>query len=253
MNEPLEHKTSGREMTPPDPATVPTEVRPRISVITVVRNGRAVIAETIESVLSQPCRSLEYIVIDGGSTDGTVEIIRRYADRIAYWISEPDAGIYDAMNKALDRVHGAGHLFLNAGDYFVGPVLTDDLTIPSHVPVVKKNVFGRLGPVRPKDHRQGMPYCHQGIIFETKGIRFDTKFRFAADYLYYLDHGYTRLPEIRVPGHVYYDNAGLSSVHSRTRDREIAGIIKGWFGPFWHALFVAKCGIKDAVRPFLRR
>ncbi len=243
MSDPSGHKTSERDVT----------ARPRVSVITVVRNAKAVIAQTIESVLSQPCGSLEYIVIDGGSSDGTVDVVRNYRDRLAYFISEPDKGIYDAMNKGLEQAHGEGHLFLNAGDHFVGTVLTDGLTIPSHVPVFKKNAFGWLGRVGPKDHRQGLPYCHQGIIFETKGIRFDTKLRFAADYLYYLDHGYARLPESHVPGHVYYDNAGLSAVNSGTRDRELAGIIKERFGPFWHALFVAKCGIKDAVRPFFRR
>ncbi|NTV34209.1 MAG: glycosyltransferase, partial [Deltaproteobacteria bacterium] len=194
--------------------------RPLISIITVVRNGRDSIEQTIRSVLKQTCRSLEYIVIDGGSTDGTVDIIRKYANRITYWVSEPDGGIYDAMNKALNHARGKGHLFLNAGDHFVGDVLSDALTIPSHLPVSKKDIFGKIRPVRPRDHRQGLPYCHQGVIFETKGIRFSTKYRFAADYFYYLEHGYTLLPSGAVSGHVYYDDAGLSKINSTIRDRE---------------------------------
>jgi glycosyltransferase involved in cell wall biosynthesis len=224
-----------------------------ISIITVVRNGRDVIEQTLRSVLEQPYPNLEYIVIDGGSTDGTVDVIRKYADRISYWVSEPDKGIYDAMNKALDHIRGKGHLFLNAGDHFVGSVLSRDLRIPSHLPVRKKDFLGRIGPVRPKDHRQGLPYCHQGIIFETKGIRFDTKYRFAADYRYYLDHGYTRLPASAVAGHVYYDNTGLSKINSRARDRELAGIIKDRFGTFWRALFVGKCAMKDVIRGIVHR
>jgi glycosyltransferase involved in cell wall biosynthesis len=226
---------------------------PLISIITVVRNAAGSIERTMQSVLAQPCRSLEYIVIDGGSTDGTVDIIRKYAGRLSYWVSEPDRGIYDAMNNALDHVRGRGHLFLNAGDHFVGDVLSDGILIPSHLPVAKSDTFGRVRQVRPKDHRQGLPYCHQGIIFETKGIRFDTKYRFAADYLYYLDHGYTRLPAAPVAGHVYYDNAGLSAINSKVRDREIAEIIRGRFGRSWQMLFLAKCGAKDLVRPLLRR
>jgi glycosyltransferase involved in cell wall biosynthesis len=236
------------------PETYPlTSDKKLISIITVVRNAHDVIEKTIQSVISQPYRSLEYIIIDGRSTDGTVDIIRRYSDKLAYWTSEPDEGIYHAMNKALDHVRGKGHLFLNAGDYFVGSVLTEDLPIPCHVPVFKKNVFGRIGPFRPKDHRRGLPYCHQGIIFETKGVRFDTAYRFAADYRYYLDHGYTRLSGASVTGHVYFDNKGISSVNSKARDAEIADIIKRRFGIFWHALFLGTCSMKDMIRPLLRR
>jgi glycosyltransferase involved in cell wall biosynthesis len=226
--------------------------KPLISVITVVRNGRDVIDQTIRSVLNQRYPNLEYIVIDGGSTDGTVDIIRKYTDRITYWVSEPDRGIYDAMNTALDHVQGEGHLFLNAGDYFVGDVLSDELTIPSYLPVSKKDIFNKIRPVRPRDHRQGLPYCQQGIIFETRGIRFSTKYRFAADYFYYLEHGYTLLPSSAVSGHVYYDNAGLSKINSTIRDREIASIIRARFGLFWYSLFVAKCAVKDLIRAVIR-
>jgi glycosyltransferase involved in cell wall biosynthesis len=231
----------------------PSLGKPLISVVTVVRNGGDVIEQTMQSVLDQRHPNLEYIVIDGGSTDGTVEIIRKYADRLSFWTSEPDNGIYDAMNKALDHVRGRGHLFLNAGDHFIGDVLCGELTIPSHLPVSKKDLFGKIRPVRPKDHRQGLPYCHQGIIFESKGFRFDTRCRFAADYLYFLDHGYTRLPAADVTGHVYYDNAGLSKINSTIRDREIAGIIRARFGLFWYSLFVAKCAVKDLIRAVIRR
>jgi len=233
--------------------TTPYEKGPLISIITVVRNGRGVIEQTIRSVLDQPYPNLEYIVIDGGSTDGTVDVIKKYADRLNYWTSEPDKGIYDAMNKALDHVHGEGHLFLNAGDYFVGDVIPAAPRIPCHLPVHRRKFLGRVSRSRPKDHRQGIPYCHQGILFESKGIRFDLRHRFAADYGYYLDHGYTRLPVADVRGYVYYDEAGVSRINSMTRDREISGIIRARFGPFWYSLFVVKCAVKDAIRAVLRR
>jgi acetyltransferase-like isoleucine patch superfamily enzyme len=91
---------------------------PLISVITVVYNGVSMLEETILSVIHQTYPNLEYIVIDGGSVDGTKEIIERYASHISYWVSEPDRGIYDAMNKGIERSTGSHIIFLNCGDHF---------------------------------------------------------------------------------------------------------------------------------------
>ncbi|MEF3279758.1 MAG: glycosyltransferase [Elusimicrobiota bacterium] len=92
---------------------------PMISVVTVVFNGKDFLQKTIESVISQTYPHIEYIVIDGGSTDGTVDIIKKYEDKITYWVSEKDNGIYDAMNKAIKVSKGSWLIFMNAGDMFV--------------------------------------------------------------------------------------------------------------------------------------
>ena len=89
-----------------------------ISVVTVVRNARDALARTLESVLDQGWEALDYIVIDGASTDGTVDVIRAYEDRLALWISEPDGGIYDAMNKGIAHAEGDVVGLLNAGDRY---------------------------------------------------------------------------------------------------------------------------------------
>jgi glycosyltransferase involved in cell wall biosynthesis len=91
---------------------------PILSVITVVYNNAADIERTMLSVLNQSYADIEYIVIDGASTDGTLEIIHRYKDRISKLISEKDKGIYDAMNKGLEIAAGDYVLFMNSGDEF---------------------------------------------------------------------------------------------------------------------------------------
>jgi glycosyltransferase involved in cell wall biosynthesis len=91
---------------------------PKLTVVTVVFNGRFEISKTIESVLEQDYLNLEYIVIDGESTDGTIEVIRQYGENIDVFICEPDEGIYDAMNKAIAHSSGEFILFMNCGDVF---------------------------------------------------------------------------------------------------------------------------------------
>lgn len=87
----------------------------KISIVTIVRNNASQIRETMDSVLNQGFPDLEYIVIDGASTDGTVREIEAYGDRLAAFVSEPDGGIYDAMNKGIARATGDVIGLINAG------------------------------------------------------------------------------------------------------------------------------------------
>jgi len=93
---------------------------PRITVVTIVRNASDVIERTLRSVIAQDYPDLEYIVIDGASTDATNDVIRKYRYGIARYVSEPDGGIYEAMNKGAAMASGQWILFMNAGDLFVG-------------------------------------------------------------------------------------------------------------------------------------
>ncbi|WP_439483337.1 glycosyltransferase family 2 protein [Cyclobacterium plantarum] len=91
----------------------------RLTIITINFNNASGLRQTIESVINQNFKSYEYIIIDGGSTDGSVDIIKEYAGKISYWISEPDKGIYNAMNKGVLKAKGEYLQFLNSGDCLV--------------------------------------------------------------------------------------------------------------------------------------
>ena len=121
-----------------------------VSIVTVVFNARSTIKETIESVLSQSYKNVEYIIIDGASTDGTVEIINSYGNKITKFATENDKGIYDAMNKGILAASGDIIGFLNADDMFY-----DDLVIQRIVAAFTKDsidcVYGNLVYVSSKD------------------------------------------------------------------------------------------------------
>lgn len=97
----------------------------KISIVTVSYNAASEIEPTLRSVAEQTWRDIEYLVIDGASTDGTLAIVERYRDAVDVLVSEPDGGIYDAMNKALRLATGDAVIFMNAGDYFYSPYVVE--------------------------------------------------------------------------------------------------------------------------------
>jgi glycosyltransferase involved in cell wall biosynthesis len=90
---------------------------PLISIITVVYNGVEHLERTIQSIIKQDCTNIEYIIVDGGSTDGTIDILKKHEDNINRWISEPDHGLYNAMNKGVTLAKGDYIMFLNSDDW----------------------------------------------------------------------------------------------------------------------------------------
>jgi glycosyltransferase involved in cell wall biosynthesis len=91
----------------------------KLSIITINKDNAPGLEKTIQSVVEQTFAGFEYIVIDGASSDGSADVIKRFADKITYWVSEPDAGIYNAMNKGIKKAQGDYCLFLNSGDYLI--------------------------------------------------------------------------------------------------------------------------------------
>lgn len=100
----------------------------KYSIITVNYNNRDGLRKTIESVINQTCRDFEYIVIDGGSTDGSVDVIKEYDKDIDYWVSEPDKGIYNAMNKGIAKATGDYLNFMNSGDCFFNECVLEKIS-----------------------------------------------------------------------------------------------------------------------------
>jgi len=110
--------------------------RPLISIVTISYNCADAIERTIQSVLSQRFTEYEYIIIDGGSTDGTADIIRRYSESLSYWVSERDRGIGDAFNKGIAAAKGRYVNLLNAGDSFVSPGTLEEVAPYLTAPLV---------------------------------------------------------------------------------------------------------------------
>lgn len=167
----------------------------KITVVTVTYNANAYLEETIKSVIEQDYPHIEYIIIDGGSSDGTLDIIKKYKKYISYWVSEKDNGIYDAMNKAIDVASGEWINFLNAGDSFC-----DVKTISKVVECFSEDaelVCGDVYFVDEKNNKiyqkskklheafDGMFCFHQSLFTKTsimKKYKFNNYFKIAGDY-----------------------------------------------------------------------
>lgn len=174
----------------------------RISVITAVYNNRDTIAAALDSVLAQTGVDVELVVIDGGSSDGTLEVLRSYADRLDVLISEPDRGIYDALNKGIQRASGEVVGFLHSDDLFADPGVLSRIAAVFADPEVGA-VYGDLVYVRKDNPDQVVRYWRAGVfsrrrlrwgwmpphptlyvrrhVYEQHGL-FDTSFHIAADY-----------------------------------------------------------------------
>jgi len=98
-----------------------------LSIITINKNNASGLEKTIKSVICQTSSDFEFIIIDGASDDESVDVIKRYADKIDYWVSEVDTGIYNAMNKGIRKAQGVFCLFLNSGDWLVSPKTLHDV------------------------------------------------------------------------------------------------------------------------------
>ena len=153
------------------------EGKPLVSIVTVVFNGEKYLEETIQSVINQTYDNVEYIIIDGGSNDGTLDIIKKYEDQMDYWVSEQDNGVYDGMNKGIDVVSGKWINFMNAGDSFydsktLTKVFTSKLNGIDIVYGDRQVVYinNKTKIVKAQELKliwQGKPMCHQSCFIDA--------------------------------------------------------------------------------------
>lgn len=170
---------------------------PHITIITVTYNCAHLLEKTIDSILIQDFNDYEYLVIDGQSTDGTLDVIRKNQQHITYWCSEKDKGIYDAMNKGIKKATGKWIIFLNAGDTFANNnVLTkvSSYTYHTDYDIVYGNILVRRNnqlverKALPPRNKQRMFFCHQSAFVKTdilKQMPFDIQFKMSADFHFF--------------------------------------------------------------------
>lgn len=245
---------------------VPQSDLPVVSVITVCRNAGANLRQTMETVFAQTYPAIEYIIIDGGSTDGSLTYVDENLDKIAYFISEPDGGIYEAMNKGIKVATGEWIIFMNAGDYFVSPntisdVMALDLSeadlVYGNSRFIMKDRSLRI-PARPLDTMwQRISFSHQSLFARTHLMKqhpFSEKLRVVADYEFYFKMYSTGKRLKYVPLDIAYIlPGGFSEKALWRRTIERWSVVRQYRRGIGTDLFYLSFILKEVLRPQLRR
>ncbi len=176
--------------------------QPLISIITVVYNGEKYLEQTIESVIGQTYLNIEYILVDGGSTDGTLNIIKKYSSKISNWVSEPDKGLYDAMNKGIGMANGEIIGMINSDDWYEPNAV--QLIVEAALKHQDKKIFHgdrfdvlpdgskKIKPFHPSKFKfvyYGMTYNHPSMFVHRdiyKNFRYNTELKALSDYEFVL-------------------------------------------------------------------
>lgn len=215
----------------------------RFSVITINYNNKEGLEHTIESVLSQTNKDYEYIIIDGGSTDGSMDVIKTYQDHITYWLSEKDQGVYHAMNKGVAHAHGDYLIFMNSGDRFYSPDVLSSLYEYQEDIICGKVLKGDSS--RPSGHhkqiislvdlmRASLP--HQAMFIKRELLLkhpYDEKYKILSDWKFSIetiifDNCSFRNIDIIVAN---YDTTGISTNSNGLLPKERELILKELFPP----------------------
>lgn len=172
-------------------------MKPYVTIVTVVRNDKEHIEKTIQSILAQTYKELEFIIIDGASTDGTLEIVNQYTGFITLIVSEHDKGVYDAMNKGIVLSHGDFVLFMNSGDAFHTNTVIEEMNLgeaPKNTMIygnVQVKYWDGDKIEKPKPFFdtsmkfKGVGICHQTMFFPgeiLRKMRYDLKYKIVSDY-----------------------------------------------------------------------
>ena len=162
--------------------------QPLVTVITVCYNAREMLLRTMNSVWAQTYKHVEYVIVDGASTDGTLELLAEYGGRIDHWVSESDKGIYDAMNKGVSMAKGKWVIFMNAGDCFAdNHVLENVFSVPRQADVIYGDVVkgGVVKKASSPRNAHRMFFCHQCVFVKIESLKafpFDISHKMSADF-----------------------------------------------------------------------
>ena len=198
--------------------------RPRVSIVTVCRNDAEGLAKTIVSVMAQSYKNKEYIVVDGASTDHTIEVLHSNAAHFDRWVSEPDGGIYDAMNKAVGMATGEWVIFMNAGDVFVTSDVLDRIfqqprdtdVIYGDVIKVRRNGTPYVHPAEAVYAGHRMFFCHQSSLVRRQRLLetpFDVNHPYSADFKFFKTMIYEHRTFCQLPYPIaFFNTNGVSNV-----------------------------------------
>lgn len=237
---------------------------PKLSIVTINLNNKVGLLKTISSVIYQTFDSVEFIIIDGGSYDGSVEVIKQFSDRLTYWVSEPDKGIYNAMNKGIDVASGEYLQFLNSGDWLANKTVLSDIftQIDQNYDLIFGNCLmvnsdGTIWVDAPVNKNIGFltffygTINHQAAFFNSalfeKYGKYDESIRLAADWeFFFRTFGSFNLKTKYINTNIcYYVRDGLSSSNIEKWKEEKSIIIKQRLSPqliehfeIFHELYV---------------
>lgn len=214
----------------------------KLSIITINYNNRDGLRKTIESVVAQTTRDFEYIIIDGGSTDGSVDVIKEYANYIDYWVSEPDKGIYNAMNKGVAVAHGEYCQFLNSGDWLYDCQVINDI---NNLPFCEDMLIGRLMCVGAQKSHLNHPvpddisflrfYCnglpHQSIFIKRSLLAdnpYDETLKIVSDWKFFIETLIFKNCSYRLTSRIvaFYSENGISATQTANVGKERTQVVK---------------------------
>jgi glycosyltransferase involved in cell wall biosynthesis len=205
----------------------------KISIITINYNNKEGLAKTIKSVINQSTNDFEYIVVDGGSSDGSLDVIKKNALSIHYWVSEKDTGIYNAMNKGTKAAHGDYCLFLNSGDILIdSDIIKNVLAFNFSADIISGDEKYTSGRKTKAPKRVSMKTFiigslpHQATFIKRELLLdnpYDERFKIGGDWrffiqvLIYKNVSYEKIPMVIS----LFDTTGISSTESKQSERRL--------------------------------
>ncbi|WP_459816517.1 glycosyltransferase family 2 protein [Geotalea toluenoxydans] len=236
--------------------------RPLITVITVVFNGEKCLEETIRSVINQTYDNVEYIIIDGASTDGTIDIVKQYDGQIDYWLSEKDEGIYDAMNKGINKATGEWVNFMNSGDSFYGNNVVELIfnkqiiasVIYGNTLYQYDSVYKKIRKAEKLTFKYGLPFCHQSSFTKTEILKAEMFCR-----LYKIFADFDLFAKLKKNGSIFvyadltvsiFNCDGVSTVKSTEHLKELYAINKK-YNVFYAAFLVLDIIFRETMKRIL--